>query len=124
MIRTKRAYEPAAKADGQRFLVDRLWPRGVKKEALHLTAWMKDAAPSKALRQWFHHDPAKWQEFQRRYRAELDGQPAAWQPLLDAAKSGDVTLLFGAHDPEHNNAAALKVYLEGKLKASPRRGIG
>lgn len=113
MIRTKRAYEPAAKPDGKRFLVDRLWPRGVKKEALHLTAWIKGAAPSKELRQWFNHDPAKWKEFQRRYRAELDGQPAAWQPLLDAAKSGDVTLLFSAHDLEHNNAAALKVCLEG-----------
>ncbi|HEU5068859.1 MAG TPA: DUF488 domain-containing protein [Verrucomicrobiae bacterium] len=116
MIRTKRAYEPPAKADGRRFLVDRLWPRGVKKEALRLTAWIKDAAPSKELRQWFNHDPAKWKEFQRRYRIELDGQPAAWRPLLDAAKSGDVTLLFGAHDLEHNNAAVLKIYLEGKLK--------
>jgi len=117
MIQTNRVYQPAAKTDGQRFLVERLWPHGIKKEALRMTAWLRDVAPSKQLRQWFNHDPAKWKEFQRRYRAELDGHPAAWQPLLDAAKSGDVTLLFSAHDLEHNNAAALKVYLEGKLKA-------
>ena len=117
MIRTKRVYEAAAKTDGQRFLVERLWPRGVKKEALRMTAWLKEVAPTKELREWFHHDPARWTEFQRRYRAELKERPAACQPLRDAAKRGDITLLFSAHDLEHNNAVALKDYLEKALKA-------
>jgi uncharacterized protein YeaO (DUF488 family) len=115
-IQIKRAYEPAAKSDGQRFLIDRLWPRGVKKETLHLTGWPKEVAPSNELRQWFNHDPAKWNEFQKRYRAELTAQPEAWQPLLAAAKTGAVTLLFGAHDTEHNNAVVLKSFLEERLK--------
>ena len=115
MIRIKRAYDTQAKEDGARFLVDRLWPRGMKKEALHVAAWCKDAAPSKELRHWFNHDPAKWKDFQRRYRGELTASPAAWQPLLDAAKQGDVTLLYSAHDTEHNNAQVLKAYLEEKL---------
>ena len=74
MIQIKRVYEPAAKSDGDRFLVERLWPRGIKKEALPMTAWLKDVAPSNELRQWFNHEPAKWKEFQRRYRAELNGK--------------------------------------------------
>jgi uncharacterized protein YeaO (DUF488 family) len=115
MIRIKRAYDPRAKEDGARFLVDRLWPRGMKKEALHMEAWCKDAAPSNELRHWFNHDPAKWKDFQRRYRAELTASPAAWQPLLDAAGQGDITLLYSAHDTEHNNAVALKAYLDEKL---------
>lgn len=115
MIQVKRVYEPAAKADGQRFLVERLWPRGIKKEALHMTAWLKDVAPSNELRQWFNHDPAKWKEFQRRYRAELNGKPETWQPLLAAAKIGAMTLLFSAHDLEHNNALVLKASLEERL---------
>jgi uncharacterized protein YeaO (DUF488 family) len=115
MIRIRRAYDPHAKEDGARFLVDRLWPRGMKKEALPIAAWCKDAAPSNELRHWFNHDPAKWKDFQRRYRAELTASPVAWQPLLDAAKQGDVTLLYSAHDAEHNNAQVLKAYLEEKL---------
>jgi uncharacterized protein YeaO (DUF488 family) len=115
MIRIKRAYDPHAKEDGARFLVDRLWPRGIKKEVLPIAAWCKDAAPSNELRHWFNHDPAKWKDFQRRYRAELTASPVALQPLLDAAKQGDVTLLYSAHDAEHNNAQVLKAYLEEKL---------
>ena len=115
MIRIKRVYDPPAKEDGARFLVDRLWPRGTKKEALHVAAWCKEVAPSNELRHWFNHDPAKWKDFQRRYRAELTASPTAWQPLLDAAGQGDITLLYGAHDTEHNNAVALKAYLEEKL---------
>jgi len=122
MIRIKRAYEAYAKEDGARFLVDRLWPRGMKKEALHMEAWCKDAAPSNELRHWFNHDPAKWKDFQRRYRAELTASPAAWQPLLDAAEQGDITLLYSAHDTEHNNAVALKAYLEEKLVGKKSRG--
>ena len=116
MIQIKRVYEAAAKTDGDRFLVERLWPRGMKKETLHMTGWLKEVAPSDTLRRWFNHDPAKWKEFQRRYRVELDRKRETWQPLLDAAESGDVTLLFSAHDLEHNNAVALKAYLDKHLK--------
>jgi uncharacterized protein YeaO (DUF488 family) len=99
--------------DGRtRYLVERLWPRGVRKEALALTAWLKDVAPSPELRRWFAHDPAKWDEFRRRYVAELDANPAAWQPLLDAARGGDVVLLYSARDREHNSAVVLREYLE------------
>ena len=115
MLKTKRAYEPAEVSDGARFLVDRLWPRGIKKEALEMKAWLKDVAPSPALRQWFAHDPAKWQEFQQRYRAELESDPEAWQPILEAAKQGDVTLLYSARDTEHNSAVLLKAFLEEQL---------
>jgi uncharacterized protein YeaO (DUF488 family) len=116
MIQIKRVYEPASQSDGERFLVERLWPRGIKKEALPMTAWLKDVAPSNELRQWFNHDPAKWKEFQKRYRAELNGKLETWQPLLTAAKTGAVTLLFSAHDLEHNNALVLKAFLEEQLK--------
>ena len=116
MVRVKRVYEPAAAGDGARFLVDRLWPRGVKKDALRLERWLKDAAPSDKLRQWFNHDPARWDEFQRRYFAELDERTETVQTLLAAARRGKVTLLFGARDTEHNNAVALKVYLTRRLQ--------
>jgi len=116
MIRVKRAYEPPGPGDGHRFLVDRLWPRGVKKEALKIEAWIKQVAPSDSLRRWFGHDPARWIEFRRRYFAELDRQPLAWQPLMEAASAGLVTLVYGAHDTEHNDAVALKKYLESRLK--------
>jgi uncharacterized protein YeaO (DUF488 family) len=121
MIQIKRVYEPAAPRDGQRFLVERLWPRGFKKEALSLTGWCKDAAPSHELRKWFNHDPAKWTEFQRRYRAELKRRPAAWQPLLAAAQTGHLTLLFSAHDAAHNNAVVLKNFLEEQLKTGAQK---
>jgi uncharacterized protein YeaO (DUF488 family) len=114
MIHTKRVYEPPAPSDGARFLVERLWPRGMKKEALHLDGWLKEVAPSDALRRWFGHDPARWDEFVRRYRAELDAHPEAWQPLLEAALHGTVTLLFSARDEVHNNAVALQHYLADK----------
>ncbi len=114
MIRIKRVYDPPAKDDGTRFLVERLWPRGLKKEKLKLDSWLKDAAPSTALRKWFGHDPARWAAFQQRYQAELDQRPEAWQPILDAANKSDVTLLFSSHDAAHNNVVALKDYLERK----------
>lgn len=120
MIQVKRVYEPASKADGQRFLVERLWPRGIRKEALALTGWCKEAAPSHELRKWFSHDPVKWKEFQRRYRAELEAKPENWQPLLEAAKTGSLTLLFSAHDTEHNNAVILKAWLEERLKTGAK----
>jgi uncharacterized protein YeaO (DUF488 family) len=117
MIRIKRVYEPAARTDGQRYLVERLWPRGIKKEALALNGWCKEAAPSHMLRKWFNHDPAKWKEFQRRYRTELKTRLEVCQPLLEAAQGGNLTLLFSSHDKEHNNAVALKAHLEDQLKA-------
>jgi len=120
MIRTKRVYEPAARNDGKRFLVDRLWPRGVKKEGLRLDGWIKEAAPSDGLRQWFSHDPAKWSKFQRLYRAELAAAPENWQLLIDVAKAGDLTLLFGAHDLVHNNAVVLKAYLDERLRRTAK----
>ncbi len=112
MIQVKRVYEPASPRDGKRFLVERLWPRGMKKENLRMDGWLKDVAPSDALRRWFAHDPAKWAEFQRRYRAELRAHSDALEPLADAARRGSVTLLYSAHDVEHNNAIVLKDYLE------------
>ncbi|WKZ46925.1 MAG: DUF488 domain-containing protein [Anaerolineales bacterium] len=115
MLKTKRVYEKAESSDGVRFLVERLWPRGMKKEALKMKAWLKDAAPSADLRNWFGHDPLKWDEFQKRYQAELKSNPEAWAPILQAAKQGDVTLLYSAHDTEHNNALALKKFLAQKL---------
>ena len=112
MLKTKRVYEPAESSDRARFLVDRLWPRGIKKEKLKMEAWLKDVAPSPELRKWFAHDPDKWQEFQRRYRAELKANPDVWEPLLEAAKQGEVTLLYSARDTEHNSALLLKEFLE------------
>jgi uncharacterized protein YeaO (DUF488 family) len=115
MIRVKRAYEEPAPDDGTRFLVDRFWPRGVKKETLQLASWAREAAPSGELRKWFGHDPGKWDEFRRRYTAELDVHSSVWKPILDAARQGTVTLIFGARDENHNNAVALKNYLDAKL---------
>lgn len=112
MIQIKRVYDDAAPGDGHRILVERLWPRGMKKEDAHLDEWLKEVAPTTELRKWFNHDPAKWPEFQRRYKAELDQHPEAWQLILDAAKKGKVTLLFSSHDIEHNNVVALKNYLK------------
>jgi uncharacterized protein YeaO (DUF488 family) len=119
MVAVKRVYEPPQRSDGARFLVERLWPRGVKKEALQLDGWLKDVAPSDALRRWFGHDPQKWKEFRRRYFAELKRKPEAWQPLLAAVCQGPVTLLYSTRDLEHNNALALKDYLQTKLRKQP-----
>jgi uncharacterized protein YeaO (DUF488 family) len=115
MILIKRLYEPPAPDDGPRFLVDRLWPRGLKKEELQMAGWLKEVAPSDALRHWFGHDPARWEEFCRRYNADLEANSVAWQPLLDMASKQDITLLYSAHDKEHNNALALRSFLEARL---------
>lgn len=114
-IRIKRAYEAVDAEDGARFLVDRLWPRGVSKEALKLQAWVKDAAPSDDLRHWYHHEPAQWKEFQRRYFAELEANHDAWRPLLEAARRETITLLYASKVVEQNNAVALKEFLSKKL---------
>jgi uncharacterized protein YeaO (DUF488 family) len=110
-LHIKRVYDAASSADGTRFLVERLWPRGIKKSSLKLDSWLKDAAPSTKLRQWFSHDPAKWILFQRRYFAELDTRPQALEPILKALRSGPATLIFSSHDEAHNNAIALKTYI-------------
>lgn len=110
-LQSKRAYEPAEPADGSRILVDRVWPRGISRDALKLDLWAKDAAPSTALRKWFGHDPARWHEFQKRYAAELDHNPTAWTPILECARKSKVTLVYAARDTEHNNAVALSSYL-------------
>ncbi len=116
VIKVKRVYDPVEPDDGKRFLVERLWPRGIKKEALAMDGWLKEVAPSDRLRRWFGHDPKKWEEFRQRYFAELEAHPEAWRPLLDAARAGNVTLLFSARDLIHNNAVALQAFLEEKLK--------
>jgi uncharacterized protein YeaO (DUF488 family) len=116
MIQLKRVYEKPASGDGARILVERLWPRGLRKAEVHADDWQKNAGPSDRLRKWFSHDPDKWAKFQDEYFEELDAVPEAWEPLLMAAKHGKVTLLYSSHDTEHNNAVALKRYLEAKLQ--------
>lgn len=111
MINLKRAYQEPEIGDGARYLIDRLWPRGKTKTALKIDDWLKDVAPSDALRRWFNHDPQRWDEFRRRYFAELDSKPDAWLPLVDAARKGSITLVYSAHDAEHNNGVALAEYL-------------
>jgi uncharacterized protein YeaO (DUF488 family) len=115
MIRVKRVYDRHEPDDGLRFLVDRLWPRGMKKEDLQMDGWLKEVAPSDDLRHWFGHEPARWEEFCRRYGAEMVTNSEAWHPLLDIARKQDITLLFSAHDLEHNNAVALRSFLEAQL---------
>lgn len=115
MINIKRVYDAADKTDGTRLLIERLWPRGVRKDSLPLAGWIKDAGPSTELRKWFSHDPAKWDEFRRRYFAELKANPDAWQPIIEAARRGAVTLIYSSHDTEHNNAVALQEFLKHHL---------
>ncbi|MDD3581567.1 MAG: DUF488 domain-containing protein [Desulfobacca sp.] len=119
MFRVKRIYEPPDETDGERLLVDRLWPRGVKKTAAQLADWLKDLAPSNDLRRWFSHNPDRWPEFQRRYRMELEdaGKAALLQDVIDKARRGTVTLVFAARDSERNNAVVLKQFLEQRLTA-------
>ena len=110
-IQTKRVYELPGKDDGARVLVDRLWPRGLSKDHAALTLWLKEIAPSEELRKWFDHDPERWEEFWRRYRAELAHNETALHQLRALAREGRVTLLYAAHDTEHNNAVVLAGYL-------------
>ncbi len=111
MIRIKRIYDPPAAEDGRRVLVDRLWPRGVAKEKARIDEWLKEIAPSDVLRKWFGHDPARWEEFRRRYRGELESQGELLERLRAEAKRGTVTLLFAAKDEEHNNAVVIQELL-------------
>ncbi|MET2827952.1 DUF488 domain-containing protein [Mesorhizobium shangrilense] len=109
----KRIYEQPAPEDGQRVLVDRIWPRGVSKEDAALTLWLKEIAPSDALRKWFGHEPERWAEFQKRYASELDENGEAVAQLRALLGEGRVTLLYGAHDEAHSNAVALAEYMHG-----------
>lgn len=111
-VEVARIYDAGRRGGGRRYLVERLWPRGIRKEDLRIDGWLRNVAPSAELRKWFAHDPGKWNEFKRRYFLELDANPEAWRSLLEAAEGGNVTLLFSARDAEHNNAVALKEYLE------------
>jgi uncharacterized protein YeaO (DUF488 family) len=121
VITLARVYDHASAGGRPRFLVERLWPRGVRRADLQLDDWVKDVGPSTELRRWFGHEPEKWDEFRRRYFAELDSRPEAWEPLRDAADAGDITLLYSSHDAEHNNAVALREYLTARLaKGAPR----
>jgi len=121
MIKLRRVYEHGSPDEGTRFLVERLWPRGIKKSDLDFDEWLKDVGPSTGLRQWFGHDPERWNEFRRRYFAELEANPETWEPIFMAARQGVVTLLYSSRDEEHNNAVALKEYLEQKLRKTHRK---
>lgn len=120
-VQLKRAYDEPSPEDGQRILVERLWPRGLTKERAAVDLWLKDVAPSPELRKWFAHDPAKWQQFERRYWAELRQHEDAVELLRQRIKAGPVTLVYAARDEEHNGALALKEFLD---RRSPRRGGG
>ena len=110
-VRIKRAYVEPSPDDGERILIDRLWPRGVKKENLQLAEWNKDLAPSAELRKWFNHEPERWTQFQRRYAAELAQNPEHFAALRERARKGVITLVYGAHDEAVNNAVAMRGYL-------------
>lgn len=114
MLRLKRVYDPPSAEDGYRILIDRLWPRGLKREAADIDLWLKDIAPSHELRRWFGHDPERWEEFQSRYRKELAAQEPLWRELLARSRKGRVTLVYAAKDTRHNDAVALKFFLAGK----------
>ncbi len=115
MIRTERIYS-APTGDGFRILVDRLWPRGLRKNDVKVDLWLKDIAPSTELRKWFGHDPGKWDEFRKRFFQELDQKRELIDQIIPKSREGDVVLLYGAKDGEHNNAVALKEYIEAKMQ--------
>jgi len=120
-IQIRRAYDPPARSDGYRVLVDRVWPRGVSKDELDLDEWRKEIAPSTQLRKWFGHDPERWKEFQERYFAELEGKQDSVQELVKRARHGRITLVYGARDPDHNQAVALTTYLRARIaRRKPR----
>ena len=123
-IRTKRVYEPAKRSDGVRVLIDRIWPRGVSKKEAAIDLWLKDVAPSTALRKWFGHEPARWKKFRIKYRSELAKQRDALAELKKIGRGKTVTLVYAAHDTDHNNAVALAEYLSRrkprKARANPK----
>lgn len=113
-VKLKRAYEPPTASDGRRILIDRLWPRGVSKAKAAIDGWLKEIAPSTALRKWFGHDPARWQEFRKRYAAEVRGHPERLRELRRLASEGPVTLVYSARDEAHNDAVVLRAILLGR----------
>jgi uncharacterized protein YeaO (DUF488 family) len=115
-VRLKRAYEPAERSDGYRVLIDRIWPRGVSKEQAHLDEWARELAPSSELRRWFGHDPAKFEEFRRRYRDELAAQAEKLRELRGRARKGTLTLIYSARDTEHNDAVVLAELLRARSR--------
>jgi uncharacterized protein YeaO (DUF488 family) len=117
VVLAKRVYASASPADGRRYLVDRLWPRGVSRESLELAGWLKEIAPTAELRTWFAHDPKRYPEFRERYRAELRFHGDLVRPLVEEARAGTVTLLFAATDPDHCNATVLREWIEERLRA-------
>lgn len=120
MITVRSIYNPWGAPYAKRFLVERQWPRDLDRPALHFEGWLKGVAPSDELRAWFANDRTRWQEFRQRYFAELDSHPDVWRVLLEEARRGVVELLYDSSDPRHNNAAALKEYLETKLSTAPQ----
>lgn len=116
-IKVKRVYEKPARSEGCRILVDRIWPRGLSKDAAALDGWMKEVAPSTELRKWFGHEPSRWPAFKKKYFGELDQKDDLLEQLLQTCSGKTVTLLFGAKDCEHNNAVALKEYLDRRLSS-------
>ncbi|MGH7426801.1 MAG: DUF488 domain-containing protein [Gemmatimonadales bacterium] len=118
-IQTKRIYDPPARSDGRRILIDRLWPRGLSKAAARIDYWAKSVAASTTLRRWYGHEPGKWREFRRRYFAELDGNPAGLAELRAQLGTGPVTLLYGSTETRLNNASALSEYLTKRSRSRP-----
>lgn len=121
MLRIKRVYDPPSRDDGTRILVDRLWPRGLRKENARIDEWEKDLAPSSALRKWFSHDPSRWHEFQKRFFAELNTKDFEVKQLMNRARKGTVTLLYSSKEGSFNNAVALKMYLEKRNRRSTEK---
>ncbi|MGC8707686.1 MAG: DUF488 domain-containing protein [Athalassotoga sp.] len=111
IIKLKRVYDEPEMDDGKRFLVERLWPRGIKRESIKIDGWLKEIAPSTELRRWFNHEPQKWEEFKRRYTAEIEEKKTYLYPILEAINDGNVTLLYSARDREHNGAVVLAEYI-------------
>ncbi len=124
MLKVKRIYDPVSAEDGKRILIDRLWPRGLKKETAHVDEWLKEIAPSDELRNWFGHEPAKWEEFKRRYRKELAKKTELLERIKAAAEKGTVTLLFAAKDVDHNNAVALEEFLREPREGRHLQAVG
>ncbi len=126
MIRVKRVYDPPEHGDGPRYLVERLWPRGVKKEDADLTAWLREVAPTTELRKWYNHEPERWPEFQKRYREELkdEAHKPALEELRQAARRGPITLVYAAHDEERNSAVVLKQLLAVPVAAQSDDSFG
>ena len=121
MLKIKRVYDPPSPNDGKRILIDRLWPRGLKKEDAKVDDWIKEVAPSTELRTWYGHDPKKWSEFERRFFSELQRRQDLVEGIVSASRKGTVTLLFGSREERFNNAVALKEFVEARMSASERK---